>query len=85
MNLTTLLGARKRCVGTMLAVVATLSALLLCVPAYSQSGAGAIQGAVFDQTGGAIAGATVTVIDVARGVIANLDHRRRRSSTWRPT
>ena len=72
MNLTTLLGARKRCVGAILAVVATLSALLLCVPAYSQSGAGAIQGAVFDQSGGAIAGATVTVTDVARGLSRTL-------------
>jgi Carboxypeptidase regulatory-like domain len=65
-NFTTLLRARK------LAVVATLSALLLCVPAYSQSGAGAIQGAVFDQSGGAIAGATVTVTDVARGLVRTL-------------
>jgi carboxypeptidase family protein/TonB-dependent receptor-like protein len=42
--------------------------LLLCLPLFSQNSQGGIQGGVFDQTGGAIAGATVTVIDVARGV-----------------
>ncbi|PYU33739.1 MAG: hypothetical protein DMG31_08115 [Acidobacteria bacterium] len=41
---------------------------LLCLPAFSQNSQGGIQGGVFDQTGGAIAGATVTLIDVARGV-----------------
>src|ERR1700679_1609020 len=50
------------------AVAATLGVLLLCVPAFSQSGAGTIQGTVFDQTGAAIAGATVTVVDSARGI-----------------
>ncbi len=54
--------------GAMLALTAALCALLLCVPAFPQSGVGTIQGAVFDQTGGAIAGATVTVIDTARGI-----------------
>ena len=39
--------------------------LFQCSP---QANQGTIQGGVFDQTGGAIAGATVTVIDVARGV-----------------
>jgi Carboxypeptidase regulatory-like domain/TonB dependent receptor len=42
--------------------------LLISVPLFSQSNQGVIQGAVLDQTGGAIAGASVTVIDVARGV-----------------
>jgi len=71
MNFTTLLLARQKFVGSrgaMLALTATLCALLLCVPAFSQSGAGTIQGTVFDQTGAAIAGATVTVIDAARGI-----------------
>src|SRR5438445_1496903 len=48
---------------------ATLMMLfVLCVPASSQNSQGAIQGGVFDQTGGAVAGASVTVVDVARGV-----------------
>jgi hypothetical protein len=71
MNFTTLLVARQKFVGSrgaMLALTATLCALLLCVPAFSQSGVGTIQGTVFDQTGAAIAGATVTVIDTARGI-----------------
>ena len=42
--------------------------LLVCLPLFSQTTQGTIQGGVFDQTGGAVAGATVTVIDVARGV-----------------
>ena len=45
-----------------------LTVFLLCLPLFSQTSQGTIQGAVFDQTGGAIAGATVTVTDVARGV-----------------
>lgn len=47
---------------------ATLVLLLISLPVFSQSNQGAIQGGVFDQTGGAIAGASVSVIDVARGV-----------------
>lgn len=42
--------------------------LVFTLPLFSQANQGAIQGGVFDQTGGAIAGATVTVIDLARGV-----------------
>ena len=42
--------------------------VLSALPLFSQNSQGGIQGGVFDQTGGAIAGATVTVIDVARGV-----------------
>jgi hypothetical protein len=49
-------------------VVATLAALLVCLPLLSQSNEGRISGGVFDQTGGAIVGAMVTVTDVARGV-----------------
>ncbi len=41
---------------------------LICVPLFSQTNQGRIQGVVFDQSGGAIAGAMVTVTDVARGV-----------------
>lgn len=46
--------------------------LFLCLPIFSQGSQGTIQGGVFDQTGGAIAGATITVIDVARGVTRTL-------------
>ena len=45
---------------------------LICLPLLSQTNQGTIQGGVFDQSGGAIAGATVTVIDVARGVTRTL-------------
>lgn len=47
---------------------ATITLFLICLPLFSQTNQGAIQGAVLDQSGGAIAGATVTVIDVARGL-----------------
>jgi hypothetical protein len=53
-----------------LAVV--LGVLLLCVPAFSQGNAGRILGTVTDQTGGVVAGATVSVVDVARGVTRTL-------------
>jgi hypothetical protein len=46
--------------------------LLVSFPLYSQGAQGAIQGSVFDQSGAVIAGATVMVIDVARGVARNL-------------
>ena len=42
--------------------------LLMCLPAFSQGNVGRILGTVTDQTGGAIAGATVTVLDVQRGI-----------------
>jgi hypothetical protein len=49
-------------------VTATRMALsLVCLPLFSQARQSAIQGALLDQSGGAIAGAAVTVIDVARG------------------
>ena len=42
--------------------------LLLCLPAFSQANLGRILGTITDQTGGAMSGATVTVVDVERGV-----------------
>ncbi len=42
--------------------------LLLCVPAFSQGSFGRILGTVTDQSGGVVAGATVTVIDTERGI-----------------
>ena len=49
-------------------MVASLALLLISLPASSQAQLGTISGVVTDQTGGVVAGATVNVIDVARGV-----------------
>jgi hypothetical protein len=49
-------------------VVGALAVCLSCLPLFSQTSQGTIQGGVFDQSGGVVAGATVSVIDVARGV-----------------
>jgi hypothetical protein len=46
--------------------------LLLSVPAFSQGNAGRILGTVTDQSGGVVAGATVTVMDTERGVTRTL-------------
>src|SRR6266853_6736090 len=50
----------------------TLVVLLLSLPAFSQGSAGRIVGTITDQTGGAIGGATVTVLDVQRGTTRTL-------------
>ena len=44
---------------------AGMALLLFCLPVFSQTNQGTIQGAIVDQSGGAVAGATVTVSDVA--------------------
>lgn len=41
---------------------------LFCLPAFAQLNLGRIYGSVSDQSGGAISGATVTVLDVDRGI-----------------
>jgi hypothetical protein len=46
--------------------------LLLCLPAFSQGTAGRILGTVTDQTGGAMAGATVIVTDIDRNATRTL-------------
>src|ERR1700732_2425299 len=46
----------------------TIGVLLLCLPMFSQGNFGRILGTVADQSGGVLAGATVTVIDTDRGV-----------------
>ena len=63
-NLSLRISAQKsaRVLGTCLGL------LLFCSPAFAQLNLGRILGSVTDQTGGEIAGATVTVIDVARGI-----------------
>ena len=53
-----------------LSVIVALVAI--SCPLFSQGAQGTIQGSVFDQSGGAIVGAAVTVIDVARGVTQTL-------------
>ena len=50
----------------------SVAVLLLCLPASAQLNLGRISGTVSDQTGGVIAGATVMVIDVPRGVTRTL-------------
>jgi hypothetical protein len=49
-----------------------LGVVLLCLPAYSQGNSGRILGSVFDQSGGTVAGATVSVIDTERGITRTL-------------
>ena len=46
--------------------------LLLCLPAFSQGSAGRVQGTITDQSGGAVAGATVTIADTQRGTSRTL-------------
>jgi len=49
-----------------------MALLLVTLPVFSQTSQGTIQGGVFDQTGGAVAGASVSVIDIARGATRSL-------------
>ena len=56
---------------------ATITLFLTCLPLSAQTNQGTIQGGVFDQTGGAVVGAMVTVTDVFRGDHANPGHRQR--------
>src|SRR6202165_906088 len=50
----------------------SLAVFLVCVPLFSQGNQGRITGTITDQSGGVIAGATVTVKDVQRGVTRTL-------------
>ncbi len=50
------------------ALSALVVALLMGVSLFAQGNQGTIQGSVFDQSGGAIAGATVTIVDASRGL-----------------
>src|SRR5882672_12413335 len=60
-------GARSTMIKRTLQVLGVMfGVLLLCFPAFSQGTAGRILGTVTDQTGGAMAGATVIVTDVDR-------------------
>lgn len=53
-------------------LVVSIAAFLFTIPVFSQANLGRILGAVKDQTGGVIAGATVTVTDVQRGISRTL-------------
>ena len=61
--------AVKKAAVVLCAVVALLAA---SVSLFSQAAVGTILGGVFDSSGGAIAGAQVTIIDVARGTTRTL-------------
>jgi hypothetical protein len=58
--------------GAVSLLAALLGIFMISLSAFSQGSQGTIQGTVFDQTGGAVAGAAVTVLDVARGVTRTL-------------
>src|ERR1700733_5574642 len=49
-------------------LLVTVAVLAVSVPLFSQGAVGTILGGVFDSSGGAIAGAKVTITDVARGI-----------------
>ena len=51
---------------------------LASLPAFSQANLGRILGAVTDQSGGVVAGATVTILDVQRGISRSL----KQNSDW---
>jgi hypothetical protein len=63
---------RSRLQGASPLLTALLGIFLIPLSAFSQGNQGTIEGGIFDQTGGAIAGAMVTVTDVARGVSRSL-------------
>ncbi len=60
------------CMKSMRFVALVLATLFVCLSAFAQGNFGRILGAVTDQSGGVIAGATVTVIDTQRGVARTL-------------
>jgi Carboxypeptidase regulatory-like domain/TonB dependent receptor len=51
----------------------TIGVFLICLPVWSQGNAGRILGTLTDQSGGVIAGATVTVTDTQRGTTRTLN------------
>src|SRR5216684_4274620 len=63
---------RVRAARTMQALCLSIGVFLVCVPLFSQGSQGRILGTVTDQTGGVISSATVTVLDVERGVSRTL-------------
>jgi Carboxypeptidase regulatory-like domain/TonB dependent receptor len=63
---------RTRFTSGVLVLVSIVGILLLSASLFAQSNQGRIQGTVRDQSGGIIAGATVTVTDVLKGVTRTL-------------
>jgi outer membrane receptor protein involved in Fe transport len=63
---------RVRAARTIRMLCLSFGVLLVSVPLFSQGNLGRITGTITDQTGGVIAGATVTVKDVERGVSRTL-------------
>src|SRR6202521_1983914 len=57
---------------TVTGLTACLAVLLASIPLFSQGNAGRILGAINDQSGGAVIGATVTVSDLQRGTTRTL-------------
>src|SRR6202043_3885514 len=51
---------------------AAIGILLVCLPLFSQANFGRILGTITDQSGGVIAGATVTIFDTQRGISRTL-------------
>ena len=71
--MSSLSSTNKRCLGIRIRKAVQLlggaiGVLLLCLPTFSQGNFGRILGTVADQSGGVLAGATVTVVDTDRGV-----------------
>jgi hypothetical protein len=61
-------GARLSMIQKTLQVLGVMfGVLLLCLPVFSQGSSGRIVGTITDANGGAITGATVTILDVQRG------------------
>ena len=56
----------------MQALCLCMGVFLVCVPLFSQGSQGRILGTITDQTGGVVSNATVTVVDVERGVSRTL-------------
>ncbi len=63
---------RSAAIQWFIAVLLFLGVFLTCRPLYSQGNAGRVLGAVADKSGGAIVGATVTIIDAQRGLTRTL-------------
>ncbi len=78
MNLSVLcVSGRARFTSVVRFLVFVVGVLLLSASLFAQSNQGLIRGTVRDQSGGAIAGATVTVTDVLKGVSLYIDNRPR--------
>src|SRR6267154_716495 len=63
---------RAKAARAMQALCLCMGVFLVCVPLFSQGSQGRILGTITDQTGGVVSNATVTVVDVERGVSRTL-------------